>query len=61
MNRYLEILLYRVVAGYLKIQNSPTACINADELVFDSSYGWKQLLWVVRVRPKRNMWVSGFF
>ena len=40
MNRYLENVLYRGVAGYLiKIQNSPTVYINADEFVFDSDHG----------------------
>jgi hypothetical protein len=33
MNRYLENVLYQIVVGNLKIQNSPTAYINSDELV----------------------------
>jgi hypothetical protein len=40
VNRYLENVLYRVVAGNLKIQNSPIAYnINADVLDFDSGHG----------------------
>jgi hypothetical protein len=46
-------VLYRVAADNLKIKNSPTAYINADELVFDSFHGWKQLLWVVRISLNR--------
>ena len=53
VNKYLENVLYRVVVGNLKIQNSSTAYINADELVFDSGHGWKQLLWVVRTNFNR--------
>ena len=42
MNSYLENLLYRGVAGYLiKIKNSPTAYINADEFGFDSDHGYR--------------------
>jgi hypothetical protein len=37
-----------VIGGNLKIQNNPTAFINADE--FDSVRGWKQFLLVVRIR-----------
>jgi hypothetical protein len=35
VNRYLENVLYRVVAGNLKIQNNQIAYINSDELVFE--------------------------
>jgi hypothetical protein len=41
VNRYHENVLYRVVAGNLKIQNSPKSYnINADVLNFDSGHGW---------------------
>jgi hypothetical protein len=39
IGEYLENVLYRVIAGNLKIQNNPTSYVNADELVFDSGHG----------------------
>jgi hypothetical protein len=38
-----------VIGGNLKIQDSSTAYINANEFVFDSGYGWKQFLSVARL------------
>jgi hypothetical protein len=77
VNRYLENVLYRVVAGNLKIQNNQIAYINSDELVFEvvmvgNSCCWWWLLGSVPTVDLFSSWnlppcqnegnsISGFF
>lgn len=44
-------VLYWILAGYSKIQNSSTTCMNAEVLVFDSGHAWLETVVVSNLKP----------